>query len=42
MSFFEKWIIKRVKAPVGDFRDWNAIADWARSIAGVLKENGLV
>lgn len=38
MSFFEKWMIKNVKAPVGDFRDWNAIEDWAKSIAGVLKE----
>jgi menaquinone-dependent protoporphyrinogen oxidase len=38
MSFFEKWMIKNVKAPVGDFRDWNAIEEWAKSIAGVLKE----
>ncbi len=30
---FEKWIIDRVKAPAGDFRDWNAIESWSRSIA---------
>jgi menaquinone-dependent protoporphyrinogen oxidase len=41
MNFFERWIIKRVKAPVGDFRDWNAITAWARNIAAVLKGNGL-
>jgi menaquinone-dependent protoporphyrinogen oxidase len=41
MNFFEKWIIKKVKAPMGDFRDWNVITAWARSIADVLKENGL-
>lgn len=40
MSFFEKWIIKRVKAPVGDFRDWRAIEAWAADIAASLKEKG--
>ena len=30
---FEKWIIDRVKAPAGDFRDWTAIESWSRSIA---------
>lgn len=38
LNFFEKWILKNVKAPVGDFRDWNAIAAWAASIANALKE----
>lgn len=37
-SFFEKLIIKLVKAPVGDFRDWDAITAWAQAIAGELKE----
>ena len=27
-----------VKAPSGDFRDWNAITAWATAIAGELKE----
>jgi menaquinone-dependent protoporphyrinogen oxidase len=35
----EKWIIKMVKAPVGDFRDWDAITAWATAIADTLKEN---
>ncbi len=31
-SGFERWVIKRVKAPTGDFRDWNMIESWAASI----------
>ncbi|MFN8465079.1 MAG: flavodoxin domain-containing protein [Caldilineaceae bacterium] len=38
MNFFERWIIKNVKSPVGDFRDWNAIAAWASTIAGALQQ----
>ena len=33
----EKWIINNVKAPLGDFRDWDAITSWATAIADVLK-----
>ena len=33
----EKWMINKVKGPVGDFRDWDAIASWAKSIAVELK-----
>ena len=33
MNFLEKGMIKNVKAPVGDFRDWEAITDWAIMIA---------
>jgi hypothetical protein len=33
-------MIKGVKAPVGDFRDWEAISAWAVGIANALtKEN---
>ncbi|MGD2146796.1 MAG: flavodoxin domain-containing protein [Anaerolineae bacterium] len=32
----DRWMIKNVKAPAGDFRDWDAIAAWARSIADAL------
>jgi menaquinone-dependent protoporphyrinogen oxidase len=38
LSFLEKSMIKMVKAPVGDFRDWEAITAWAREIATALKE----
>jgi menaquinone-dependent protoporphyrinogen oxidase len=36
MNFLEKWMIKNVDAPVGDYRDWQAIADWAAAIANEL------
>ncbi len=32
-----RWMIKNVKAPVGDFRDWDAISAWAGNIAVELK-----
>jgi menaquinone-dependent protoporphyrinogen oxidase len=36
LNFIEKWMLKNVKAPVGDFRDWEAITSWATAIAGEL------
>ena len=38
MSLFEKWVLKSVKAPTGDFRDWDAINKWAAGIADELKK----
>jgi len=38
LSFFGRLAIKNVKAPAGDFRDWNAITVWAGAIAKKLKE----
>ncbi|MGA2913255.1 MAG: flavodoxin domain-containing protein [Methanoregula sp.] len=32
LSWFQKWITQKVKSPVGDFRDWTAIAAWAREL----------
>lgn len=40
LSLSEKPIIKGVKAPVGDFRDWEAITSWPAPIADVLKKDG--
>jgi hypothetical protein len=37
MNPFEKWIIKRVKAEFGDFRDWDMINKWAKGIAAAVK-----
>ena len=37
MNFIEKGLIKNVKAPVGDFRDWEAITAWANSIGDALR-----
>jgi len=36
MNLIEKWMIKNVKAPVGDFRDWDAITAWASAISDAL------
>ena len=32
LSFFQRWMIKKVKSPVGDFRNWEIIAQWARAL----------
>jgi menaquinone-dependent protoporphyrinogen oxidase len=37
LNFIEKWMLKNVKAPAGDFRDWDAITSWATAIADALK-----
>jgi menaquinone-dependent protoporphyrinogen oxidase len=38
MKFMEKWIIKNVKAEMGDFRDWDMITKWAKMIAEAVKK----
>ena len=35
----EKLIVKAMKAPVGDYRDWATIEPWAREIAEALEES---
>ena len=37
MNVLEKFVIKRVIAPTGDFRDWGAVEAWGKSIAAALK-----
>ena len=37
LSLPEKLIVKGIKAPTGDFRDWEAITSWAKVIADALK-----
>lgn len=39
MGRLDRWMLKNVKAPTGDFRDWDAIAAWAMSIAQVLQDS---
>jgi menaquinone-dependent protoporphyrinogen oxidase len=34
----ERLLVKALKAPEGDFRDWDAIREWARSVAGELAD----
>jgi len=38
LSAIGRWLMKKVKAPLGDFRDWNAITRWAGKIAAKLQE----
>jgi len=33
LNFVEKFMLKQVKAAIGDYRDWQAITAWATSIA---------
>ena len=37
LNLIEKWMLKNVKAPMGDFRDWNAITAWASAISDALR-----
>lgn len=41
LNWVESWMIKKVEAPVGDFRDWEAIEAWAQSIANFLLEEAM-
>jgi menaquinone-dependent protoporphyrinogen oxidase len=41
LNRIERWMIKNVNSPVGDFRDWDAITAWATAIADALKQAGL-
>jgi menaquinone-dependent protoporphyrinogen oxidase len=36
LGFGERMLVKAVKAPEGDFRDWDAIQSWADDIAREL------
>lgn len=40
MNLAERLIVKSLKAPTGDFRDWEDIEEWAQEIAEALKEEG--
>jgi menaquinone-dependent protoporphyrinogen oxidase len=33
MNPFEKWMISKLKAEFGDFRDWDMITAWAKKVA---------
>jgi menaquinone-dependent protoporphyrinogen oxidase len=37
LSFAERMVVKAVRAPEGDFRDWQAVEAWAASIAQDLR-----
>jgi menaquinone-dependent protoporphyrinogen oxidase len=37
LNLIEKFMIRMVKAPAGDFRDWESITAWAETIADAFK-----
>jgi len=39
-SMIERLVMKAMKAPAGDFRDWDAIDAWANDLAGKLGNAG--
>lgn len=39
LNLAEKVLVKGIKAPVGDFRDWDAIEAWAASIATTIRKD---
>jgi menaquinone-dependent protoporphyrinogen oxidase len=38
LSLPEKLIVKALKAPTGDFRDWKAITAWTEGIAAAWEK----
>ncbi len=40
LNLAEKLLVKGIKAPTGDYRDWPAIEAWAAGIAAALKQGG--
>lgn len=38
LNFIEKSMVKTVKAPLGDFRDWEEITSWAETISEAFKD----
>lgn len=42
LGFGERALVKMVRAPYGDYRNWPEIAEWAREIASSLKATASV
>jgi menaquinone-dependent protoporphyrinogen oxidase len=40
LSFGEKAVVVALRAPEGDFRDWDEIRGWAAEVAAVLETDG--
>ncbi len=38
LSFFKKMMIKMVKAPEGDFRNWDEIANWTNNCISLIQD----
>ena len=39
LSLIEKAMIKMVKSPVGDYRDWAAVKSWAQEVIKAVNRN---
>lgn len=37
LNMIERFLINKIKAPIGDFRDWTSIKQWATDIAGNIE-----
>ena len=40
LNFFERFVISKIPDSQGDFRDWNMITGWAKSVAVELQKTG--
>jgi len=38
LNVIEKWVLKNVKSPTGDYRDWDAITSWAETISAAMEQ----
>ncbi|MDG5813489.1 flavodoxin domain-containing protein [Chitinispirillales bacterium ANBcel5] len=38
LKLFPRLVLKAVKAPTGDFRDWDGIKTWAKELSVILQE----
>ncbi|MDT8394032.1 MAG: flavodoxin domain-containing protein [Bacteroidales bacterium] len=38
LNNIHRYMVKKIKAPVGDYRDWEQVSQWAKKIASRLKE----
>lgn len=36
LNFLERWMLKKMDAPLGDFRDWDMVNDWVEEIVQQL------
>jgi hypothetical protein len=37
LSFGERAMVTAMRAPLGDFRDWDTVRAWAREVRGQLR-----
>jgi menaquinone-dependent protoporphyrinogen oxidase len=42
LGFGERAVVTAMRAPLGDFRDWDAVAAWADAVAAVLLQDTAV